>query len=172
MRIKTALRSVTAGLFVGMAALAACLDQGPDAEDFAALSQLMSRPVTQVDRFGIPAVNTAFIPTNLKEAFNRAAPADDPADFAAVIADRIVTAYGLSQASAEAIADFVTPDIQPLMTTAASGFPNGRRLADDVITTELMLIFGTNAALNDDHVDANDLPFLNTFPYLAPPHAP
>jgi hypothetical protein len=33
-----------------------------------------------------------------------------------------------------------------------------------------MLIFGDNAALNDDHVDANDVPFLSTFPYLAAPH--
>jgi len=39
-----------------------------------------------------------------------------------------------------------------------------------VITAELHLIFGSNAALNDDHVDANDKAFLPTFPYLAGPH--
>ena len=37
-----------------------------------------------------------------------------------------------------------------------------------VFTGQLGLIFGSNAALNDDHVDANDQPFLATFPYLAP----
>ena len=39
-----------------------------------------------------------------------------------------------------------------------------------MITAELHLIFGSNAALNDDHVDTNDEPFLATFPYLAAPH--
>jgi hypothetical protein len=48
----------------------------------------------------------------------------------------------------------------------------GRALADDVITVELLLIFGgedftENAAFSDDHVDANDKPFLTSFPYLA-----
>jgi hypothetical protein len=48
----------------------------------------------------------------------------------------------------------------------------GRTLADDVITVELLLIFGgedftENPGLSDDHVDANDTPFLSSFPYLA-----
>ena len=48
----------------------------------------------------------------------------------------------------------------------------GRALADDVITVELLLIFGgedfsENPTLSDDHVDANDKPFLTSFPYLA-----
>ncbi len=41
-----------------------------------------------------------------------------------------------------------------------------------MITAELGLIFGANAALNDDHVDANDKPFLGQFPYLAAPSVP
>jgi hypothetical protein len=41
-----------------------------------------------------------------------------------------------------------------------------------VITAELGLIFGANAELNDDHVDANDRVFLPGFPYLAAPHRP
>jgi hypothetical protein len=53
-----------------------------------------------------------------------------------------------------------------------TGFLNGRRLSDDVITAELGLIFGSNAALNDDHVDANDRSFLGAFPYLAPLSTP
>ena len=66
-----------------------------------------------------------------------------------------------------------------------AGFPNGRRLGDDITDIELRAIacgYGPilHQALglcdlqpNDqlgDGVDTNDLPFLSTFPYVAPPH--
>ena len=66
-----------------------------------------------------------------------------------------------------------------------AGFPNGRRLGDDVIDIELRAVacgYGPilHAALglcdlqpNDqigDGVDGNDKPFLSTFPYVALPH--
>ena len=66
-----------------------------------------------------------------------------------------------------------------------AGFPNGRRLADDVTDIELRAIaegygefladnFGLpNRSPNNqvgDGVDVNDVPFLNQFPYLATPH--
>lgn len=61
-----------------------------------------------------------------------------------------------------------------------SGFPNGRRLEDDVTDILLRVVAGAtpftptfnvspNNALSDG-VDANDVPFKDTFPYLAPPH--
>ena len=65
------------------------------------------------------------------------------------------------------------------------GFPNGRRLDDDVVDIELRAIaqgYGTflNGAfglpeqvpnnLLGDGVDANDVPLSNTFPYVAAPH--
>jgi uncharacterized protein DUF4331 len=61
-----------------------------------------------------------------------------------------------------------------------AGFPNGRRLADDVVDIELrvvagVLVDGFNVAPNNqlgDGVDANDMPFLPYFPYVAPPHNP
>jgi hypothetical protein len=61
-----------------------------------------------------------------------------------------------------------------------AGFPNGRRLADDVVDIELrvvagVLVSGFNVAPNNqlgDGIDANDLPFLPYFPYVAPPHNP
>jgi hypothetical protein len=51
----------------------------------------------------------------------------------------------------------------------------GRALADDVIDTELLLIFGgpmgtANEPLTSDNVDANDKAFSTSFPYLASPH--
>jgi hypothetical protein len=61
-----------------------------------------------------------------------------------------------------------------------AGFPNGRRLADDVVDIELrvvagVLVDGFNIAPNNqlgDGIDANDRPFLPYFPYVAPPHNP
>ncbi|HEX4812003.1 MAG TPA: DUF4331 domain-containing protein [Nonomuraea sp.] len=54
------------------------------------------------------------------------------------------------------------------------GFPNGRRLADDVVDIELQAVAG--AALSGklvpgltDKVDMNDKPFLATFPYIPLP---
>jgi hypothetical protein len=57
------------------------------------------------------------------------------------------------------------------------GFPNGRRLTDDVVDIELAVvagclqggIFAPNCGIGDG-VDANDDVFSSTFPYLATPH--
>ncbi len=66
-----------------------------------------------------------------------------------------------------------------------AGFPNGRRLADDVVDIELRAFAqGYGAFLNGllglpnkspnnllgDGVDSNDLQFLPVFPYVALPH--
>lgn len=52
-----------------------------------------------------------------------------------------------------------------------AGFPNGRRLADDVVDIELRVIggflLGKKLPLGDG-VDRNDVPFQSTFPYVAP----
>ncbi len=52
-----------------------------------------------------------------------------------------------------------------------AGFPNGRRLADDVVDSELRVVggylIGKKLPLGDG-VDQNDVPFLSTFPYVAP----
>ena len=58
------------------------------------------------------------------------------------------------------------------------GFPNGRRLGDDVVDITLrvaagVLVDGFNRSPNNaltDGVDANDRAFLTTFPYAALPH--
>jgi Domain of unknown function (DUF4331) len=54
-----------------------------------------------------------------------------------------------------------------------AGFPDGRRLADDVTDVELRVIAGFlkgNKVPLGDGVDQNDVPFLDSFPYVAPPH--
>lgn len=59
------------------------------------------------------------------------------------------------------------------------GFPNGRRLVDDVVDIELRALAGATPFTPDfnkspnnllgDGVDASATPFLTTFPYVAPP---
>jgi len=61
-----------------------------------------------------------------------------------------------------------------------AGFPNGRRVGDDVTDIALRAVAGgtpftpaTNIAPNNtlgDGVSVNDVPFLTRFPYLAPPN--
>src|SRR5919199_294585 len=53
------------------------------------------------------------------------------------------------------------------------GFPNGRRLTDDVVDIELRVVGGFlkgNKLPLGDGVDSNDVPFRTSFPYVAPPH--
>jgi hypothetical protein len=59
------------------------------------------------------------------------------------------------------------------------GFPNGRRLTDDVVDIELQVVAGVlvpgfNKQPNNmltQGVPTNDVPFLSSFPYLASPHS-
>jgi len=55
-----------------------------------------------------------------------------------------------------------------------AGFPNGRRLTDDVVDIALRVmegeLLGTKTGLGDG-VDSNDVPFETTFPYVALPHS-
>jgi len=148
--------------------LAGCSDgsTGPGATGDPDFSVLLNRQAAQVDRFGLPAIATVFIPTDQRDAYNTAVPSGDRATFRHFVFDKLV-AFG--NPTPGALADFVQPDIQPVDLSQPTAFPNGRRLQDDVITTELGLIFGSNADLNDDHVDGNDKQFLLTFPYLAGP---
>jgi hypothetical protein len=76
--------------------------------------------------------------------------------------------------------------IDGLLGGDAAGFPNGRRVADDVVAIELRAVAGAiyplidktfvpdgAAAIVDDGVTPADLvvPFLPTFPYLGVPHS-
>jgi hypothetical protein len=84
-----------------------------------------------------------------------------------------------------AIAPTASPKRLGALAGDFGGFPNGRRLGDDVIDIELRAVacgYGPilHGALglcdlqpNDqigDGVDGNDKPFLTTFPYVATPH--
>ena len=121
---------------------------------------------TQIDRMGRPAINTVLVSS--KDAFNAGVPADDFANFSGEVNPAIA---GLSdQANADALTPILLPDILTVDTSDPSGFLNGRRLEDDVIDAELTLLTGSSTPVGDG-VDANDAPFLNVFPYLAPANA-
>jgi hypothetical protein len=78
-----------------------------------------------------------------------------------------------------------TPSRLGVLDGDLAGFPNGRRLSDDVVDIELRAfaqgygVFLHNLLglpnknpnnLLGDGVDANDMPFLPSFPYVAAPH--
>jgi hypothetical protein len=78
-----------------------------------------------------------------------------------------------------AIAPSASPNRLGLLAGQADGFPNGRRLGDDVVDIELRALAGGtpltpafNVSPNNllgDGVDQNDKSFLPTFPYVAHP---
>ena len=73
-----------------------------------------------------------------------------------------------------------TGDPMGVLAGDNAGFPNGRRLADDVTDIELRALAGAtpftppfNRVPNNslgDGVNVNDRPFLSAFPYVATPH--
>jgi hypothetical protein len=149
--------------------------------------------LAQVDRMGMPAVATAVISAGMKDAYNEATPVDDAASKFAP--DIIANITGLHAALDDDLiglkltpcdpgtscvaqgAPLVLPDTLKVDVATASGFPNGRRLADPVIDVTLAVIFldlsvhavdtFANLPLNPS---ANDKEFLPDFPYLATPH--
>jgi hypothetical protein len=122
-----------------------------------------------LDRMGNPAVNTVFIPSAQKDRFNRRRPQIDERVFGDEIAASL-DALGTSDENAAIITSVAIPDTLKLSVEPDGGFPNGRRLQDDVIDTLLGLIFEGTPGPDSDDVDENDVPFLTAFPYLAPPH--
>ena len=73
-----------------------------------------------------------------------------------------------------------SPNAMGVLAGDNQGFPNGRRLVDDVVDIELRALAGAtpftppfNRVPNNslgDGVNANDRPFLSAFPYVATPH--
>lgn len=144
---------------------------------------------TQADQMGRPAVNTVFVSSSNKDAFNTTIPSEQNAAFQSMFESNLTAlspafanptdenALGLN---ASAFTGLLATDVLNVSLDGTTTFFDGtnvltgRALADDVITTELLLIFGgedfsENPTLSNDNVDANDKAFLSTFPYLATP---
>jgi hypothetical protein len=73
------------------------------------------------------------------------------------------------------IAPTARPSRMGVLANDIQGFPNGRRLTDDVIDITLQaaagILTGARVSTLGDGVDRNDVPFRTTFPYLAQPNS-
>lgn len=143
-----------------------------------------------VDRMGIPAINTVFIPYPRKDEYNRGSTSQDAAGVYQSDIVASLTALGTSTPNIGILAglavtngDILRLDMNVANTgngggsNAAAAFPNGRRVGDDVIDTIVNIIanqqFGNPAPTGPvDNVDSNDVPFTNTFPFVALPNQP
>jgi hypothetical protein len=133
------------------------------------LADTLSGPFVQIDRTALPAISTVTIPTRLKDAFNRSVPAQDHL-FREDAIQRLISINSDRTYSQTLVDAVLFPDVLSLDLTKAAGFLNGRRPQDDVIDT--LLQAASKGAVAGDNVDANDVPFLSDFPFLAPPHGP
>ena len=142
----------------------------------------------QKDQMGRPAVNTVFVSAASKDAFNTTIPSQQGAMFQSMFETNLLA---LSPAYANAgknalgqdaatFTGLLATDVLNVTLDGKTTFYNGtnvltgRALADDVITVELLLIFGGEdfseyPTLSDDNVSANDKDFSTSFPYLANP---
>ena len=143
----------------------------------------------QEDQMGRPAVNTVFVSSGSKDAYNETVPSQQNGACQSMFQSNLealspayanpgdANALGLDAA---AFTGLLSTDVLNLSLDGTTTFYDGtnvltgRALTDDVITVELLLIFGgedftENPGLSDDHVDANDVAFSSSFPYLASP---
>lgn len=139
---------------------------------------------TQNDQMARPAVNTVFVNAARKNEFNTTVPSAMNTAFNAQF-QSVLTGFGYGTnilgLDKAIFATVLATDVLNVKMNGTTTFYDGtnvltgRALADDVITTELILIFGgatgaSNPGLRDDNVNANDKAFLTAFPYLATPH--
>lgn len=173
-------------LFLSIIVLTSC---DKDEDNMVMASVDFSGSYMQKDQMGRPAVNTVFVNSDMKDAFNVTIPSDQGASFSGMFETNLkalspayandgdTNALGLDAAT---FASVLATDVLNVSLDGKTTFYDGtnvltgRALADDVITVELLLIFGgedfsENPNLSDDHVDANDKEFLSSFPYLASP---
>ena len=144
-----------------------------------------TRGGSQVDRMAIPAINTALIPSDMKDAFNQAGPANDEADFRPTAQMTIETLRGavdgvfgsaqdggpLGDLTAEQVATALIPDVVTIDFSQPVGFPNGRTLTDDVTDAAVGVVLNRGGSAGiPDAIDGNDEALLSSFPYLAAPH--
>jgi hypothetical protein len=143
----------------------------------------------QVSRLGLPLINEVIIPMQDKDKYNRSNPKDDVANFGAYILDpevpKLLNAVlkanckvtppggrtdlvALLSPNDTKASDMLKININQGQTFAQTKFPNGRALTDDVTDT-LLTVACANGSPIGDGVNANDMPFSNTFPYLASP---
>jgi hypothetical protein len=138
---------------------------------------------TQNDQMARPAINTVFVGAARKNEFNTTTPSAMNGAFKTDFTN-VLTGFGYTQnalgQTKDQFATLLVTDVLNVKLNGTTTFFDGtnvltgRALADDVIDTELLLIFGgpagtSNPALTKDNVNSNDKTFLSTFPYMAAP---
>jgi hypothetical protein len=134
--------------------------------------------LVQVDRMATPAVNVALIPFARKDEYNTGTPEEDAnGRFAGDIVATLKalgtddTNIGILAQVAVVHGDYLRLNFNTANTgpgggnNSGAGFPNGRRLGDDVVDT--LLFFILNQKPLPDNVNANDVPLRDTFPFFA-----
>ena len=133
---------------------------------------------SQQDQMGRPAINTVFVSSSNKDAFNTTSPSTMGASFQSAFQSKLLAlnpGYTTNALGHDA-ATFTTvlaTDVLNVSTTGTTTFFDGtnvltgRALADDVIDVELLLIFGgpsgtSNPGLTSDNVSSNDKSFNTT----------
>jgi hypothetical protein len=157
-------------------------------------------PWMTVDRLGVPAVNAEIIPYKDKNAYNAATTLagakgqfykDIVGTLTALGTDAthigilgsvvgLPSVYPPTKPSEVGTGDFLRLETNSTLKpnnglggsgSNTNGFPNGRRLGDDVVATLIFLI--TNGAITTgDHVPSSDRALGSTFPFLATPNMP
>ncbi len=137
-----------------------------------------------LDRSGNPGLNALVIPFARKDEYNFSTALDDAQGKFAGDIVATLRALGTNDTNIGILASvYVTKgdSLRLSLSTpnsgsgggsnAGAGFPNGRRLGDDVVDT--FLFFVTNQILTTgDNVNRNDVTFQDRFPFLAPPQQP
>lgn len=155
----------------------------------------------QVSRLGMPLTNEVIILVGEKDRWNRTDPRFDSQykdyflnSHLAVLLNAVHGTPGATTNRNDLLAIFMTGipgltqvadrGMEPVLSDqlrinlgAASGFPNGRLLTDDVVDVELSVVGlsdGTFSGLHtsgiSDGVNANDKAFQKAFPWVAAPH--
>lgn len=169
---------IALSLIGSMTLLVSCDDNdSPNNPDFSGSFVLQ-------DQMARPAINTVFIAAgSTKDDFNETIPSAMGAAYQGVFQSRLLalnsgyTTNALGQNAAQ-LTGLLATDVLNVSKTAPTTFFDGtnvltgRKASDDVIDTELLLIFGgpagtSNPGLTSDNVGANDKAFATTFPYLA-----
>lgn len=145
------------------------------------------RTYNQVQRLGNPLVSEVFLAKRDHGFHGATAPTIDVAAFTPIIRGFVDNVGGRDTTVGKTLAAVLLPDeliVQSDKATNTAGWLTwalangwGGRKLDDVVTAGLQAVFGalldpnnTTPGLADDNVDANDVAFGTTFPYLAAAH--
>jgi hypothetical protein len=121
---------------------------------------------TQADQIGRPLINAVYNQTDADRAeFNRTPPVRQVATF---LARFVATfrSFGYGETDARELAAGLLPDVLPYDASNLTGYPNGRRLTDDILDLRISVV--TMGKVTTDRVEPHaDL--LVEFPYLGAP---